>query len=230
MKEAIIPNSLLPTVQPKGEGGFKGGYDMDLQWVWKAVLIVIIGSIILRLAGRKSISQMTVAQTVIMISIGTLLIQPVSERSIWVTFLIAGMLVVTLYVIELVQMKSDGMERFFSGHAIVVIENGELNVENLKRIRLPVDKLEMRLRQKNIQKLEDVQWATIEPNGEIGYILKPHLQYATKEDLQKVVELIQTKIPDPPAGMPMVKPEDPNNIFNEVNEGKNSSNVPKNME
>ena len=46
---------------------------MDLDWIWKAVLIVLSGTLLLRIAGRKSISQMTLAQTVIMIGIGSLL-------------------------------------------------------------------------------------------------------------------------------------------------------------
>ncbi|UTW70407.1 hypothetical protein KHA80_07955 [Anaerobacillus sp. HL2] len=65
------------------------------------------GLLILRFAGRKSISQLTVSQTVIMISIGTLMIQPVSNRNIWVTFLIALLLVLILMLLEFLQEKYD---------------------------------------------------------------------------------------------------------------------------
>ncbi|MCD8510669.1 MAG: hypothetical protein LRY73_12900 [Bacillus sp. (in: Bacteria)] len=86
---------------------------VDFHWIWKAIMIVFIATMLLRVAGRKSISQMTVAQTVLMISIGTLMIQPVSEKNIWITFLIALLLVITLIVIEYLQIKSDLLERFF---------------------------------------------------------------------------------------------------------------------
>ncbi|MDG5787825.1 DUF421 domain-containing protein [Evansella sp. AB-P1] len=209
---------------------------MEFHWIWKAVIIVLFGTVVLRVAGRKSISQMTVAQTVLMISIGTLMIQPVSDKNIWITFLIAILLVITLFVIEYLQIKFEKFEKFFSGNAIVIIENGELNIENLKKLRLTVDKLEMRLRQKNVKKIEDVQWATIEPNGEIGYALKKHLQYATKEDIQMVIDLIQAKFPQPPLSKSVIKAEDPNNIFNElkndkinrINPRKNKKNVTNN--
>jgi uncharacterized membrane protein YcaP (DUF421 family) len=46
--------------------------------IWKTILIFIVGTALLRLGGRKSISQMTVPQVVVMIGLGTLLIQPVS--------------------------------------------------------------------------------------------------------------------------------------------------------
>ncbi|RKL67410.1 hypothetical protein CR203_08590 [Salipaludibacillus neizhouensis] len=202
---------------------------MEFHWIWKGILIILFGSIILRIAGRKSISQMTVAQTVIMISIGTLLIQPVSEKSIWITFLICSLLIFTLIVVEFVQLKSDKMERFFSGHAVVIVENGNIKKENLKRLRLPVDKLEMRLRQKNIQRMEDVLWATVETNGEIGYMLKPELQCATKKDIQTVIELIEKKMPIPAVYEQVVQPEKPDNIFKEVSTGKNVKYVPDDL-
>ena len=47
---------------------------MDLDSIWKAVLIIVSGIVLLHISGRKSISQMTVGQTVLMIAVGTLLI------------------------------------------------------------------------------------------------------------------------------------------------------------
>ncbi|SER21889.1 hypothetical protein [Piscibacillus halophilus] len=61
---------------------------MSLDLLWKAVLIVLVGTMLLRIAGRKTISQMTLAETVIMIAIGSLLIQPVSGNNLGVTFII----------------------------------------------------------------------------------------------------------------------------------------------
>ncbi len=59
---------------------------MSYAWIWKAVVITLVGTMLLRLAGRRSISQMTAVQTLIMISIGTLLIQPISGSNLGVPF------------------------------------------------------------------------------------------------------------------------------------------------
>ena len=56
----------------------------------KALLLVSSGILLLRISGRKSISQMTVAQTVVMISIGSLMIQPIVDKSLWRTLLAAS--------------------------------------------------------------------------------------------------------------------------------------------
>jgi len=187
---------------------------MDFNWVWKAALIVIAGSMLLRIAGRKSISQLTVAQTVIMISIGSLIIQPVSGENIWVALLVATVIVLTLVVIEILEVKVEWMENLFTGKAVVIIENGRLREDNLRKLRLTVDKLEVRLRQKSISNIDQVQWATLEPNGQLGYQLKPTAQPATKEDIYELKVLIEQKL----APTNLVRPPQPedNNLFTEI--------------
>ncbi|WP_134703485.1 DUF421 domain-containing protein [Ammoniphilus sp. YIM 78166] len=166
-----------------------------MEWIWKAVLMVVGGTILLRIAGRKSIAQMTLAQTVIMIAIGSLLIQPVAGENIWITFGVGAVLVLTLIVLEYAQIKSDLLEKWITGKSVVLIENGQLVVKNLKKYRLTVDQLEMQLRKSSIGKISDVQWATIEPNGQLGYMLKEPKQTATKEDIKKIMDILETRLP-----------------------------------
>jgi uncharacterized membrane protein YcaP (DUF421 family) len=176
----------------------------DFHWVWKAILIVIVGSMVLRLAGRKSISQLTVSQTVIMISIGNLMIQPVSNRNIFVTFLIALLLVLVLILMEYIQTKNDKFETFITGKGILVIENGIALEKNLKRLRLTFDQLEVRLRQENVKSIADVQLATIEPSGQIGILLKEYAQPATKQDIQILINYLHSQLPGAKIQPPMI--------------------------
>ncbi|MEN8700242.1 DUF421 domain-containing protein [Bacillus infantis] len=156
---------------------------MDLNWIWKSILIVLAGTLLLRIAGRKSISQMTLAQTVIMIGIGSLLIQPLAGKNIWTTIIVGAILVVTLVVMELLQVKFDKVEKFITGRAKVLIDNGNLDEKGLKKVRLTVDQLEMKLRQNNVSSLQDVKWATLEPNGQIGFELKEEAKPALNKDI-----------------------------------------------
>jgi len=168
---------------------------MEWDFIWKAVLIVLVGTVLLRIAGRKTISQMTLAETVIMIAIGSLLIQPVSGHDIWTTFLVGGILVGTLLVMELIQMKSDSFEKVITGKAKVVIDNGTLNEKNLRNLRLSVDQLEMKLRQSSVSKISDVKWATLEPNGQLGFELKEDAQPVTKKDFEDFKQAMINLIP-----------------------------------
>lgn len=159
---------------------------MDWSFIWKTILIVMVGTALLRIAGRKSVSQLTIAQTVIMVSIGTLLIQPIVGKNIWFTFLIALIMVGVLLLMEYAQLKVNVLENIMTGKSKILIEDGQLNVETLRRLRMTVDQLEMKLRQKNVSKISDVEWATLEPNGQLGFMLKEEARPVTMKDLQQV--------------------------------------------
>ncbi|WP_112179945.1 MULTISPECIES: DUF421 domain-containing protein [Paraliobacillus] len=203
---------------------------MDLHFIWKSIVIVIGGVLILRLAGRKSISQLTVAQTVMMVAVGSLIIQPVSERNIWITLVITFLMVMTLIFIEYVVLKSDKLETFISGKSLLVVENGEINENHLKKLRLTVDMLELRLRQQNIQKISDVKWATIETNGQLGYMLQPNKQPATKEDIQKLMAMIQLNQTNPPINVTVPQQKKSgDDIFKEVKNNKHLKEPPEHL-
>ncbi|RBP00827.1 DUF421 domain-containing protein [Rossellomorea aquimaris] len=167
---------------------------MELDWIWKAVLIVVAGTLLLRVAGRKSISQMTLTQTVIMIGIGSLLIQPVAGKNIWTTIGVGLVLVLTLMVMEYLQVKSDRVERMITGKSKLLMENGQLIEKNFKKLRMTVDQLEMKLRQQGVSKLSDVKWATLEPNGQVGVELMPQAKPVTMKDFEQLQAQVQRLI------------------------------------
>jgi len=165
---------------------------MDMDLVWEVILIFAIGTLYLRLSGRKTISQMTMPEAIIMIAFGTMLIQPVTSKSIWTTIVVGAIFMLALVITEWIQVKSDLLETIISGKSVLVIEKGQLNEKNLKRLRLTVDKLEERLRQLGISSMNDLETVTVEVNGKLGYTLKPEKHPATKEDIINLIQLIQT--------------------------------------
>ncbi|RBP87371.1 uncharacterized protein DUF421 [Cytobacillus firmus] len=207
---------------------------MEFDWIWNSILVVIGGTLLLRIAGRKSISQMTLAQVVIMIGIGSLLIEPVSGESIWTTLAVGLILVLTLIIMEYAQMKSDKFEKFITGQSKMIIEDGKLNEQNLRKLRFTVDQLEMKLRQHNVAVISDVKWATLEPNGQVGYELKEEAQPVTKKeflqlqaDVQHLIHLLE---PAFAKGFSVHRlSENEEDIFTEVAE-ETTDNVPDHLQ
>ncbi|EMK2598800.1 DUF421 domain-containing protein [Bacillus cereus] len=159
-----------------------------MNFIWESFILILSGILLLRVAGRKSISQMTLAQTVVMISIGTIIVQPIVEKSVLKAIVSALIFVISVIIIEYLQLKSNAFEKFITGKSKIVIENGILNVSNLKKMRLTVDQLEMRLRNQGISKIGDVKTATLEPNGQLGYELKEDAKPLTVGDLKKLIQ------------------------------------------
>ncbi|AIF49897.1 protein of unknown function DUF421 [Pelosinus sp. UFO1] len=154
-----------------------GVIELDFSLGWKTIVTIIYGTLILRIAGRKSLSQMTVAQTVVMLAVGTVLIEPlVGGVELIDTFTLVAISVATLIAIEYSEIKFPIVRKLFTGEPVVLIENGEVKRENLKRVRMTIQQLEMELRQASIAKIADIKWATIEANGQFGFLLRDELQ------------------------------------------------------
>ncbi|KHF41121.1 DUF421 domain-containing protein [Halalkalibacter okhensis] len=206
-----------------------------VEWIWKSVLIVIGGTVLLRVAGRKSISQMTLSQTVIMIGIGSLLIQPLAGENIWTTLFVGSMLVITLILMELGQLKMNPFEKLILGSSKVIIEDGNIHLDNLRRVRLTVDQLETQLRLNKISTFSDVKYATIEPNGQLAFLLKEQAKNSTKEDIdvikqemKELKKLVNQMLPSKPS--PVMTTHNQNMITTLSNQIVNLNNQIQNLQ
>lgn len=188
-----------------------------MNFAWESLILIVAGIILLRISGRKSIAQMTLAQTVVMISIGTIIVQPIIEDSAWRTLVAASIFIGALLIMDYLQLKFNLIEKFLSGKSKVVIENGSLNITNLRKLRLTVDQLEMRLRLQGISDISDVKTATLEANGQLGYELKDDAKPLTIGEFKKLMNPMYLNIQ-------YQNQKVKNNIFDEITEGHTRQN------
>ena len=187
-----------------------------MNFIWQSFILILAGVLLLRIAGRKSIAQMTLAQTIVMISIGTIIVQPIVEKSMVKAIIAAAIFVISVIILEYLQLKSNAFEKFITGKSKVVISNGTLNIQNLKKLRLTVDQLEMRLRNQGIANIEDIQTATIEPNGQLGFELKEDAKPLTVGEFKKLMNIYFEEMPLNASNIQ--KTPDTPNLFEEINE------------
>ncbi|MEH7094019.1 DUF421 domain-containing protein [Neobacillus vireti] len=180
---------------------------MDLSFIVKSFILFFTGVFLLRIAGRKSISQMTLAQTIVIVSLGHLIVEPIVEVSMVRAIGGAIIFVMSIIVVEYTQVHFNRFEKLIMGKSIIVIENGELNIKNLKKLRLTVDGLEMRMRNMGLTKISDIKMATIEPNGQLGYELKEDAKPLTIGEFKKLMKISSQQNDSQDAGM---------NIFDEI--------------
>ncbi|MBA2939807.1 DUF421 domain-containing protein [Paenibacillus sp. CGMCC 1.16610] len=153
--------------------------------VWNSIALAFVGTLLLRIAGRKSISQMTTPQLAILLSIGSILGSEVGDKGLANSILGTSIFIVFLVFMEWITLKWKVAEHLLKGKPIFVISDGVLNIKNMKSIRLSTEDLEKRLRMAGISRIDDVKSGTIEANGELGYELMPHARPITMGDFEK---------------------------------------------
>ncbi|CAM4490242.1 DUF421 domain-containing protein [Paenibacillus tarimensis] len=166
---------------------------MDITWhiVWKSAFIVLFGILMLRFSGRRSISQMTAATTVIMISIGNLLAQGILEKAVWRSAATVGLFLLYLMLLEYLEFRVPWFERLVTGRTMVVVRDGIVDDKALRKLRLTRHQLEMRLRQLGDLQIPDLKRATIEVNGSIGYELMRHARPVTIGELEQMLQALK---------------------------------------
>lgn len=158
-------------------------------------ILLWIFSLIIELAGRKTMAQMTILQLIVTVGIGEALLMPVIDKdfSIWKSITIVIVMVLFLIINEWLSLKFNWFERIFTPKAMVVIEDGKIIEKNLKKLRLSVDQLEMYLRQQQVESIDIVKTATVEGDGKLGIQLFGEEQPLTVRDM---LEILKNKDPD----------------------------------
>ncbi|WP_134702127.1 DUF421 domain-containing protein [Ammoniphilus sp. YIM 78166] len=189
-----------------------------MNFVWESIIVVIGAMILLRIAGRKSISQMTISTTIVMLSVGNIIVQPIIEKSIWKTLAVIMIFVTVLIILEFLMVRTNWLEKLLIGKAVTLVEDGKIVPHNLRKMRFTIDQLEMRLRQQGITNISDIKTATLETNGQLGYELYPDARPLTVGEFKKMMGLAIQQQPSHPAGF---------DIFDEVRQEEHAKPLPK---
>lgn len=147
-----------------------------------------------RIIGKEQISQLTFFDYVLGISIGSIaatLTTDLSSRSWphWVGLLTWAALG---YTMELITIKWRYVAKYIEGEPTIVIMNGKIMEDALKKLKYRVSDVLALLRNQGVFDVNQVDFAIIEPNGQISILKKPEFQPVINKDMN-----IQT----PPSGI-----------------------------
>lgn len=157
------------------------------------ILVVVIRSFIsffillllVRIIGKQQVAQLTFFDYIVGITIGsiaaTLSVQ-VNENTL-ATLVGMGVWTILAIVLGYLGLHSVWLRKVVGGEATVVVENGKILEENLKRIRIPIDELISELRTQGVFSIEDVEFALLEPGGKLSVQKKSQKQPLTPGDI-----------------------------------------------
>jgi uncharacterized membrane protein YcaP (DUF421 family) len=158
-------------------------------FIWEALAILIVSFILIRIAGRKTVTEMSGLEVITLLAMASLIGHAVLEQQWWKTVVVLCIFVSLLIIVQFLSLKFDFVERWMMGKATLVIKEGKIVTGNLKKIRMSVDQLEAKLREKGISSIADVKLGTIEMNGGLGYELMRHAKPLTIGELEKIFKL-----------------------------------------
>ncbi|TCT19976.1 uncharacterized membrane protein YcaP (DUF421 family) [Melghiribacillus thermohalophilus] len=156
-----------------------------LEMIIRAVAIFFILFILARILGKKQISQLTFFDYVTGIAIGSMAASVAIRQDQSFLYGFIGLSVFTglSLLFSFLSLKSLTMRDLIEGNPTVLVQNGEVLEDNLKKVRLTHADLMMGLRRQNVFKLSDVETAILETNGRISVMKKSQNQPLTPKDI-----------------------------------------------
>lgn len=138
-----------------------------------------------RLLGRQQVSQLTFHEYVNGITFGSIAANLASDldndtMQHFVCLILFGLLT---GLISYISLKNRSFLKIVEGEPVIVIQKGKILEKNLSRLRYSIDNLNLLLRQNGCSTAKDVEYALLEPNGQLSVFLKAKKKPVTLEDL-----------------------------------------------
>ncbi|MBD8924230.1 DUF421 domain-containing protein [bacterium] len=144
---------------------------MDLFIVlFRTVFFYFFVLISYRIMGKREIGQLGVIDLIVSILIAELVAISIEEfdQPMVLTILPIAMLVILEVIFAFISIKSRRFRTIFDGKPSLIIVNGKINYKEMIKQRYSLDDLLVSLRQKEIRDIEMVEYAFLEPNGELS--------------------------------------------------------------
>ena len=145
---------------------------MDL--VIRAAVAFLFVFFLTRVIGRRELSSMQPFDLIMLVMIGDLVQQGVTQNDFSVTgaLLVGGTIALLTVAVSYVSFRFPRLRPVLDGEPVIILEDGKPIDRNLRRNRITIEELAAAARHEQLDSLDDVRWAVLETNGRISFIPK----------------------------------------------------------
>lgn len=152
---------------------------------YRSIILFAVSLILVRFMGKRTIAQLSPFDLIVIIIMGSAIAIPLEDGKIKLIYGIVPVVVMSAlnYGLSVIITKNRKIENFLQGTSTVLVRDGEVIIRNMKKERITIADLLILLREKNIANINEIEEATIEPNGKLSIIKKKEMQSVTPKDL-----------------------------------------------
>lgn len=127
---------------------------------------------VVRLAGRRPGSQMTPFDYVLVFFVGGITLTPMvrGDRSLVDAVCIITSIATTHFALAWLKSRCATIGRIVDGTPLVLLEKGHWRTETMRKMRINDQDVMAAARERNIRRLDQIEYAVLERNGEISVI------------------------------------------------------------
>ncbi|MFD2115699.1 DUF421 domain-containing protein [Paenibacillus yanchengensis] len=154
-----------------------------LEVIVRTVIAISILFIMTKMLGKRQLSQLSLFEYITGISIGNIAAYVSLDLD---KYWYMGLISITVWVlisvgIEWATLKSRSIRNFVDGKGTVLLQDGKLLLKNLTKEKLTIDELLSQMRSRDIFAIDQIEYAVMESNGSINFMLKKEYQPLTAD-------------------------------------------------
>ena len=157
-----------------------------MEIILRASIVFLVLFLIARGTGKRELSEMTVFELILLVTMGDLVQQGVTQEdmSIIGAALAVGTLAFWILVLSAVSYRFKATRPVLDGRPVIVIHDGEPVDDALRLERLTLDELKEGARNQGIDDLGKVRLGVLEPDGKFSFITRSsgEGQHSPQED------------------------------------------------
>ena len=170
-----------------------GGYmniNELLNVVFRALVSLVALFLVTKLIGKKQVSQLSLFDYVIGISIGnfaaemTINLESEEVYGILAVIIFGGI----AYLVSILSIKSIKLRRFFMGTPTILIEHGKILQDSFYKVRYDINDMLEQCRIKGYYDISEIEYAIVEANGELSIMPNGSNRNVTIKDMNLKVE------------------------------------------
>ena len=143
--------------------------------IFRAMVLyfLLIGSV--RLTGKRELGQLEPSELVVNMLAADLAAIPIEnpDKPLYTGVLPILLIVVLEIILSRLSLSSVLFRRIMCGKPVILIENGKVLYENLRKTRITMDELTGQLRLKDVLDISTVRFAILETNGSLSVFPYP---------------------------------------------------------
>ncbi|MED4750591.1 DUF421 domain-containing protein [Brevibacillus choshinensis] len=155
----------------------------------RSVVAIVYLFLLTKLIGKRQIRQLTYIEYIVGITIGSIAAFMATDMDGPMYHSLIALTIIGLFpvLMDWLSLKSKMIRNWVEGNATILIKDGKILEDNLKKERLTSEELLEQLRTKNVFRAADVEFALMETSGELSVLLKSQHQPVTPQHLELVV-------------------------------------------
>ncbi len=143
---------------------------MDL--VLRAAAAFVLVFLFTRIVGRRELAQMQPIDLILLVLVGDLVQQGVTQNDMSITgiLLVIGTVGLLQVFVSYVSYRFRRLRPLINGVPVIIVDNGRPVERNMRRERVSLDDLAEEARLSEISSLDEIQWAVLETSGRMSFV------------------------------------------------------------